>query len=97
MGSKATKAVMLGPMSHLSNSSVLGPGTLWAAPAALQPTATFAQARPPRPDAAPRDGAAPGGEQDNDLHVDLSESKRSELPEALKQKRRKTKMPMVWL
>ena len=56
----------------------------------------------PGPNADPLDGSDPAGDQDDDLEadddlpVDLPESKGSEVPEALKAERRKTKKLMAW-
>ncbi len=90
-------------MNRFSKSSALD-----AADPAGQPLQNYnqPQQRPnqdPGTDTDPLDGSDPAGDQDDDLEadddlpVDLPESKGSEVSEALKQKRRKTKMPMVWL
>ena len=89
-------------MSRFSKSSALG-----AADPAGQPLQNYnqPQQRPnqdPGTDTDPLDGSDPAGDQDDDLEadddlpVDLPESKGSEVSEAMKAKRRKSKKLMAW-
>jgi len=90
-------------MNRFSKSSALG-----AADPAGQPLQHYDQPQQwpnqdQGPDADPLDGTDPAGDQDDDLEadddlpVDLPETKGSEVPEALKAERRKTKKLMAWL
>ena len=89
-------------MNRFSKSSALG-----AADPAGQPLQHYNQQQQwpnqdPGTDTDPLDGTEATGDQDDDLEadddlpVDLPETKGSEVPEALKAERRKTKKLMAW-
>ena len=89
-------------MNRFSKSSALG-----AADPAGQPLQHYNQPQQwpnqdPGTDTDPLDGSDPAGDQDDDLEadddlpVDLPESKGSEVSEAMKAKRRKSKKLMAW-